>query len=288
MALGLANSFLHSIGSYLIITEQRRQKPDTPQNLFLINLSFSNVLKNLVFLYLLFIVSMDGKVHSIRVKQMITAVGTNLNMMYFCSIVLITGDRLLAAILNLKYRIHCTFKRGKYVIIGQWLFGLFNCAISIKMKWFSSIEPFNCSITVGMDICYLIFVIFSYSFIFKTFFRSKKTSQDSGSKISAFKSFRQSRFYVSVLLISSYVIFVVFPDLLGFLLMAIFGEPRISLIVIWVLLRNTSDFLDWCIYVFAKDSTRKLFFEKICCCCKKKSSPQLNKASGTPPNASSG
>ena len=54
-----------------------------------------------------------------------------INYMYYSCMFFITIDRLLAALLNLSYRVHCTIERARNVVIFQWL----GAAILFGVLW---------------------------------------------------------------------------------------------------------------------------------------------------------
>lgn len=262
LTFGIVNILLHTSGSYVLILHQRKQRVDSPRDLFLVNLGISEVLKNL--LYLLSNTLM-GLMQVQNIKPVICNLVWNMNLIYFCSMFIVTTDRLLAALLNLKYRIYSTYAKGKRVIISQWILGAILAGISIKFNWFSEFKPFNCKLMVLLSSFYLFYAIITYCIIFKKFIRSKQATQLTNVKINVLKRFRQSKFYVSVLLITSFVTFIILPDILVFFFMKSSLTPQVKLLDVWIFVRQISDTCDWCIYIFAKDATRKLFLKKICC-----------------------
>lgn len=265
--LGSANVILHSIGCILMIIHHRRQDSDLPSNLLLINLSISEILKNIAFILTNTLVGfIDNKFE----RGIICTFVWNFNLMYFCSMFLLTGDRLLAALLNLKYRVYCTYQRGKNTIICQWTFGGILIGLSFKFQWFNDFVPASGFIVVPLSIAYLIFAITTYCFIFRIFVRSSRIMSQNNRNISSFQKFRQSKFYVSVLLITSYMTFVILPDIFAYTTVVISKSRSIKLIAIWVLLREFSDICDWCIYVFARNPIRQLLYANMCRCCLKK------------------
>lgn len=262
----IINVVLHSIGCYLLLLQQKRQSGDSPRDIFVINLSIIELVKNLTTIFSNNLVVEHTEENLFYLFNILW----NMNFIYFVSMILITTDRLLAALLNLKYRVYCTYKRKRYIIVTQWMLGIIVTALSIKFGWLGNSSPFNGYFFVVSTV-YLLFAIFTYCMIFKTFMRSRLTTQQTNGNISAFKMFRQSKFYVAVLLITSFIFFIILPDIVGFFMIITTNQGRHEMwfVAMWVFLRNISDTCDWCIYVFAKVTTRELFYKNICCCCRK-------------------
>ena len=113
----------------------------------------------------------------------------------------------------------------------------------------------------------------SYAFIFHTFKRTRclpthytHTSikhHTQTPKQSTFEIFRNSRFYVSGLLILNFLVFVVVTDVIYLFCVVIGGSTSHVLIYsIWIL-NNVSYLCDAVIYVFLQPLVRKMLWRKV-------------------------
>lgn len=265
LTINTTNMFLHLFGCYLLTMQQMKTKIDSPRELFLINLSITEFLKNVIFAIanpLLGIISVEDMSYILTANWVF-------NLVYYFSMTFITVDRLLCAILNLKYRLYCTFRIGVYIVTFQWVVGFIVLIISYRLHLFNDFAPYDGKLVISFSSAYLIFAFITYVTIFGVFRKSRRRTQSQHqSQMSSFQLFRRSKFWVSCLLITSYLFFVTIPDIGGTLKLVVFGtgdrrQPYI--IAIWSIFRGVSDFCDWCIYVFAVRTIRKLLLLKLSC-----------------------
>ena len=101
-------------------------------------------------------------------------------------------------------------------------------------------------------------------------------------KISVSAVFRRSQFYISFLLIGSFILLMVIPDMIFIFMGVVSGKVTYAFAMGAMIPTMLSDSIDAWIYIFMYSSVRNLFLKKIrkqCCCCKIKSDkfPNLTK-----------
>lgn len=113
------NVLLHGLCMHLLIRVYRTRGASKTQQLYLLNLSFAELMHNLhhlIFTYVL-------HVHTIRTKVTISSCGVLKIMLfvaYMAAMFLLTFDRLAASILTVRYKSVCTPGRVKAAIISTW------------------------------------------------------------------------------------------------------------------------------------------------------------------------
>ena len=117
------NSVLHSFGFTLLMVTWKRKR--TPQHLYLLNLSFIECLNN-IFLTTIYIGGIrHGKHGWFAAKPWVTvmsAIYFTFNIyVHFSIMFIITADRLMATVLNLRYMVKCTVHRTKVLLSSIWL-----------------------------------------------------------------------------------------------------------------------------------------------------------------------
>ena len=276
IVLSLVNLVLHTTGCYLITC----QGVLNVQHMLILNLSITEILKNIINVsdctrYLLR--------HFFTIPMVVDDIFHYVTIIYDCAIYLlfylfmvyITIDRLLRTLLNVKYPVYITFARTKYLIIGSWLVAIITC-VSLSLvgkytRFFIDDISMSYAYTV-LDFSYLILAVLTYSSIFfklmqsriiQTPVRPHGTSTGCRSNIS--ETFQKSRFYVCLLLISSFLVCNTIPGLVYIFVILFDGKlPRqvsITLYACYIL----SDTTDACIYIFLQRSLRTLLWKKLRC-----------------------
>merc|ERR1712179_677338 len=129
----------------------------------------------------------------------------------------------------------------------------------------------------ALDFCFLTIAILTYGFLFRKFYLTRETVQDPlvvrgrglsssrSSSRSVWKVFRGSKFYVSVLLISTFLLFTVIPDLtLMFHTILGIGIP-VSLYAVCYTLYALSFLADAVIYIVMQRTVRRRFWRLLKC-----------------------
>lgn len=274
----LTNLFLHSLGSYLLIRLYRRGKDDVEQ-IYLIQLSITDAMINLLSIVQTPLVEqlpVSEKVQSaLEDLQYHVAVvlGTGLTLINYVTVMYITVDKLLEIFLNIRYPLYWSQERAKYLIITTWSVGLLICII------FSIISGDHCNKVTYQDIfpvyvyptfdfIFIIIAVTTYVFIFRKFMEKRgndvtHSTKQRKHKQNVIKVFFKSRFYVSALLIASFLVFVVLPDLLWLFVDIIYKKRSYDLVAACNMCYSIWYLSNAFIYIYLKVSVKQLFWKRL-------------------------
>ena len=275
IVLSICNVAVHSIGCHLLryIAKNVEQ---SPQTIYVLHLSGCEILFNIT-ASLTTILKMVPWSYAATIHTYIDLVYLSGPwLVYFVLMCSITLDRLLQILLHLKYpKFWNETKAKKLIKIGWIAGGMFTVFTCFYQKFFNNDirEIYFTYWYPSFHIFFVILTITTYIVIFKHFKRSRVAPCQSviqrGSvnhlhQISTFRTFLKSRFYVSVLLIGTYVIFVVVPDSI-YLFYGYLGNNKNNQILdtlcyLSYILGTSSDAY---IYIFVQTSVRKLLWKKL-------------------------
>ena len=112
---------------------------------------------------------------------------------------------------------------------------------------------------------YLIFAIITYLILFKLYKKSERKRLSTARTTSSI--FKNSRFYIALIIIGTYLILTVIPCVIDFVWYAVDGVtvpyPVIRYYIISTLLSFTADAF---VYILMKDPVRNVLKQKICKC----------------------
>ena len=159
-------------------------------------------------------------------KYLMNQAGTSATYCYFFAMFLLTGDRLLAVLLSLRYRSMCTVPRVRVLIVLTWFLcfcinlpvitgyyfdkGYF-WLIQGDEKVISRTEMFY--IPPVLAIGFVAFSCITYALMFIVYAKSRRQLQQAPESL--FRTFINSSFYISVLLITSFLVLTVVPFLVN-------------------------------------------------------------------------
>ena len=244
------NVLLHGLCMHLLIRVYRTRGASKTQQLYLLNLSFAELMHNLhhlIFTYVL-------HVHTIRTKVTISSCGVLKIMLfvaYMAAMFLLTFDRLAASILTVRYKSVCTPGRVKAAIISTWCLCITVIpVIYLTVYAFGGYKLLHRAmyegewlITAILNVAYFLFAVATYSAMFITYMQSKRKT--STSHKSAYTMFKQSRFRFAVLVMSSCLVLEVIPQIV-FTISSFFGKTGQYIAPI---LFYASDTVDGIIYI---------------------------------------
>ena len=279
---------LHSVGIYFLISSNRHDRNYT-QQLYIINLSVTEIWFNVLWLLMLplsklFTISdsVSAIIKDVQHYVMI-CIYTMVAFVFYATMIFITLDRLVAVKLALKYRIYWNTKRAKYLVLGTWLVGclLFLCILVIYES--TGIEfntPIHLYLYTPINFAFIILATFTYVFIFRQYKKSVDMKRTSSRRNKTFVVFYKSRFYLPVIIILTFLLFVILPDLYLFILTP---QSRKSETILSVCLvsYSISNISDGCLYIFLQSNIRNQLWKKCHCnriiCCYKVSSLTISK-----------
>ena len=193
----------------------------------------------------------------------------------------LTFDRLLNIVIGLKYSIFWTVSSTKKLLIAFWIIGIACSIASVLVYRFKGYSWFwqkgTIYFTLFQSIAFIMVSFVVYSAIFWKYKQSRdllRQFQISGSTIgnehsSTLQMFRNSRFYVSFLIILTFLLFNTIPYCF-FTLMIRDGELMIRgggfkafAAVFMLRMSFTSDAV---IYIFLQKDVRRTLFRTFCWC----------------------
>ena len=278
--VNLITTIFHILGSYLLIYQYRNGLQNS-QQLFLINLAIAEGVTNL----LQFLANPISDMISMSPKTALviqecqyyikTIRGYGFVTVYFLTMIYLTLDRLFDILLNIRYPLYWNENHTSKLLIVTWAISI-TTTITVSVLYHYTGSDFHKILDIYIyptfDILFIIIAFLTYSFIFHKFKQTRvsPTQNTNGMSTSAgqniFKVFQKSRFYIPVLLISTFIFFMAIPDLLNLFIVNINGNHditlRITLKISWAL----SYLSDAIIYIWIKPSVRKLLIKKLCIC----------------------
>ena len=193
--------------------------------------------------------------------------------------ILITVDRLMAAVCGVRYKTICTVSRAKVIVTYSWiaLFVIPAAAIAgiyftyeqeERLHWLSKGDMLLCVglifVPAVLNCLFLLFAFISYLIMFLTFVKTERNI--SSRNRSVFQMFRNSKFYVAILIITSFLLLKVIPSLVFFVITAF--KTNISHVPLWLqICMRASDTADVLIYTFLYTPVQKFWMQKIRSCC---------------------
>lgn len=269
--LVINNIFLHSIGILLLREKGRR----TVQGLYLMNLLLAEIMGNVIrftgiFIYLFCQKRLQSGIWSAIVRAFSVVTWTSIYYLYFLSMFFLTLDRLLVVLLIGKYRRAKLKQKIRVILLSTWLISLFTGILFAMLDYFEhftyfiSVEILGIIIPTVLSIIFLVMALLSYTVMFRKFSHSmRRISQHRAKHESLFQIFLKSEFFISVLLITSYLIFTVFPNVV---FACAWYKGRSSLIYIDVVVTICtclSDTADALIYIFLQKRVRRLLLRNL-------------------------
>ena len=275
------NICLHLFGCCLLQVVYKNGNK-TAQQLYLINLSLNEAITNifylsanilLILLYTNFSKNTAGNIWETLGYIFIINI-TGVYLSYFLAMFYLTCDRLLHVLLNFRYPMYWTINKARKLLIVTCVV---NCVISLT---FAIINSFIRSMIVKAKLInslynyvpaflYPIFLIFApitYITMFFKFVQSRLVTMPSDPDApdeTLFHIFVNFRFFVSVWLITSYLILMVIPILIKTL--CYFADiPMSKVLISYVDISITfSDTADGVIYIFMDRKVRKVIWKKL-------------------------
>lgn len=274
LILNILNVLLHSLGLYLLI-HLYKNGMDNSRHLCMISLSSSECLYNSLIIISVIVKKMNCQ----KAIHILENLRYGMMLIYYFTIIYLTLDRLMDVLLNLKYTLYWNEIKTTRLLLGTWVVGSMvgivgatvNAATGIVVHDSTYLKYFS----IVTDLSFILLAIITYVYIFKKYKQSRITPTNrqtisnvlfcvtSRRRLRTLHVFRKSRFYIPLLIIVTFVIFVVIPDLLYLLLWHIVTRPLLvsgNLIVKRVCRIGyaISDLVDAWIYIFIQDSVRNV------------------------------
>lgn len=278
--LNISNVFLHTAGIVLLFSiskaARRGRVIECKQHIFLLNLSIAEFLFNFIeaLRVLLFYTNIESRlIETIRHYLLIinfTAIWIQVCVALFG----MTIDRLMNITLALRYPIFWNNDKSKIcLLIGWCISGCIGVSVSIAyhLRSFLWEKVFFLYVYPIIDASFILLTIVTYVLIYRKYkesqiFREMATTQrqntqeENGTRNEkcSFLNFIKSSFIVPVMLIMTFIVFIVLPDLI-YLLVGVNAdkEKRNSILAICWLSYAVSNNVDVIIYVLLQPNVRK-------------------------------
>ena len=248
-----------------------------PQLIYLISLSCSEALYNFLRLLatliprVILIVDEESNITETIQHYFYIATSTGLCFLYYCSMMSVIFDRFLGIFLSLKYKAYCTTFKAKVVVSTLWMIGF---ALIFTLPLIDALAKFHIDLGIlwyiypCFDLSVIVLSIGTYLYIFKRY-KSSQSSTSSISTVSRAHSlssanlFKNSKFFIPLLLTITFVILIAVPDLSYFFIIEINKKKYPALLVAVRLCYSLSDLADAFIYLYLQPSVRRLLWKKL-------------------------
>ena len=263
--LELLSIVVNSFGLYLLICLHRAGRGNV-QYLYLINLSGTNIVVSACFML----------ENALRVCYYYTDAAcdritnyahlvllTVISFVLYMTMIYVIVDELV--LMNIRYPVYWNMTKAKYLISLTWSVGMIMCISFIIVYVFNDFNVILLGkyFRLPFNFIFIIIAVSSYSYIFHKY-RVTRISPTQVQNLptppeSIFKVFRNSRFYVSVLLILNFMLFVVVPDII------IFNIKNIDILIVKIsfILFDISFIIDAWVYVFFRLRVKRLMWKKL-------------------------
>ena len=287
LVLNSTNTVIHFVGFYLLATLHKNDENDNIQRIFIMNLSITEAFNNLLILLATipdFLSLTDDTAEIISIANVYVSIFMDyiLYLNFYLTLFYITADRLACSLLNVRYPLYCSARKAKYLVVGTWTFGiLLTIILSFLFKYYPSNavttvfvfsidgddSPF---ISYSHQVCnigFTIFAVLTYSLIFRLYARSQRRRSTSGTVQlrSAFSVFVKSRFFIPILLVFTFIVFLITPNMVYLHYFINDTEVPYTLDTICWISFAISDFSDGIIYIFLQKNVRNLLWKKLKC-----------------------
>ena len=180
-------------------------------------------------------------------------------ILYYFFMILLTLDRFMIFYFNMRYSFYCTARtmlKSIYTIaLVSLIFSLVLVASSnLKEKKYQNIQELLTYVYVFLDIFYILLVAVTYTYIFTKLRQQRKLIEIAGSTIR--NSNEQFKLTVPTLIIATYILFSVLPNVLFFCITLNFLKASPTLIRIAYLMYRFAMLADPLIYVLNTHSLR--------------------------------
>lgn len=241
------------LGVYLL--KQLKSQRNIIQISILVSMSLSEVLIALVdIVYMIAkFAGLDEETSNIFVHCEEVVAG--LFFTYYTILFMLTFDRLLAFVLLLKYYSIVTVKRIRCCVVAAWIGGVIIAFPFFFLSPDTFFETWYKYIYLILDGIILATVFITYSFIFNKTSKKHRT-------VSSGVARREKMFVVTTIIIATFVLLVVIPDILyayRFVIHKIGSDTEESIIgMCWEL----NYLCDPCIYIFLQKNIRTILLQK--------------------------
>ena len=262
----------HIFTLYLLFCVHQNEKAGV-QEWLVANLSTTAILINVLFIFcsirLLPGVNSTG-LERFCVGYRWSIVTTLMYFSYYLSMFYIVINKLLEVRLSIRHPVYCNTTNVKYLLAATWTAGLVIC-ILVNLTAESPSDTYYMPIVISyvfLDAVFICTAVTSSGYIFKRF-RQSRIAPTAASGIPAesfWKVFRNSRFYVSVVLVVTFIIFTVIPSVIWMVVASSLVSQCTTkkfIFRIVIIQYRTSFLADSLVYILTNTTVRSLLIKKI-------------------------
>ena len=280
VVLNLLNIILQTIILYLILNVERKNIPQ----LYLLNLSITELLKNVVLFLILLpdIISLSENMqlifdHNHIYLRIIYDYGIMTS--YYLTMVFIVMDRYFRVLFDIKYVEYWNIKKARLLVLGTWALGIIItimisilCKVTvdyIAVQYFiyfgQSKAPFVTYSTPGVDIAFIGLAIPAYHKILSRYTQSKKGNYSTSDKHlpNAFELFYRSTNCIPILISSAFIVLTITPDLVFTCYKYTNREIPFLVDVFCYISYATCDLAHALIYIYIKKPSKRMLSKSI-------------------------
>ena len=263
--MSLINITLHTIGFFLLLTTKEIEEEF--HMLLITHLCASEIFGSVCWFLIdtlaaVSICTTHGATTIAAVQEYLSFLtSTTFLLVYYMLMMCIVLDKLSQIKLHLKYPLYVQRVKNK-LLASIWFIGLVFCVIITLLNKVEGIEyeeAFVKYVYPVFDVTVLLVIIVCYTYIFYKFTELKRTPKYTGSSnISRFKILFKSRFYITLLIVLTFLGLVVIPDLvylIHLLQVGVIYIPHPTLLVLY----HFSFTSDAVIYIFLHSSVQRKF-----------------------------
>ena len=234
LLFSLINTSIHTL-AYHILQHITKNGHDPLKYIYLSNLSKCQIVMNAV-MFTRCVVHLIKWPHFEQFNEYADIlILAGCGIVYYFSISLVTIDRLFDILLNIRYPLYCTPQKARRILYSAWLLGLIVAIIIAMLVELTNLQTYHILFTYMFPFCNSVYVVLAavtYIFIFQKFkntrdipsgqkLRKRKAGLVHFSKLSVSQAgrlveiYRNSRFHLPVLNITSFLVFKIVPDLVS-------------------------------------------------------------------------
>ena len=273
--VNLVTAILHILGCYLL-TCQYRYGVQTSNQLFLINLSISEGTLNILEILSIPINGIESiseqVVRTIDDCQYYVKIvrGYGCVVMYYLTMVYLTLDKLFDILLNIRYPLYWREEYTKRLLKATWGITLTIAITASIVHYFYQVEFHEILDTYAypiLDVIFILIALVTYGFIFHKYKQTRRPPVGGMTAIPSpgrFQIFMKSRFFIPVLLITTFITFMAIPDMISPYCIHHIWEDRSNAENTMIRISFAVSYLsDAIIYIWVKYSVRTLLLSKL-------------------------
>lgn len=282
ISLSLANFVtmcLHMLGFYLLYCQYRNGVQES-QQLYLMNLALAEGFANLLQLLMnplheIFPMSTNSTNTFKKCQYYFKTIrGYGVVSVYFLTMHYLTIDKLLDVLLSIKYTIYWNENQTCILLKGTWTLCL-TMAVALSIVYNFTGFDFHIILDIYVypmfGLLFIITASIAYGFIFYKFNETRipppiESSRGTRGRIlrpSVVAVFQKSLFFIPVLLVSTFIIFMVIPEWIHLFEVVLNKNDDLTINTILRFLWTLSYFCDAIIYIWLKPSVKRLLKKKI-------------------------